>query len=108
MATETTLGAQLSIALTNITELIVKTKSDSQRQQLLDQQRAIAGDLQTFIDKVVDATLPEYQEATNALIEANQAAEAAKRQLDKIAETITKFASAADKVAQLAKKVAAA
>jgi len=108
MANETTFGAQLSTALTNITELVVKTKSDSERRQLLDQQRAIASDLQTFIDKVVDAALPEYQAATKALIEANQAAEEAKKDLDKIAETIKKFATAADKVAQLAKKVGAA
>jgi len=102
------LGEELSAALSNITSLIIKTESKSERFKLTKQQAKIAGQLQVFIDKVVDDALPEYEEATAALSVANGEAEAAKKKLDKIAGTIKKFADATDKLAALAAKVAAA
>lgn len=101
------LGEELSAALSNITSLIIKTESKSQRIKLTRQQAKIAGQLQVFIDKVVDAALPEYDTATAALNVANGEAIVAKKQLDKIADTIKKFAAAIDKLAALATKVAA-
>jgi len=103
-----TLGEELSDSLSNITALIVKTQSNSERTRLLKQQAQIAGQLQVFVDKVVDDTLPEYDAAAEALNDANAEAEAAKKKLDKVAGTIKKFAAAIDKLAALAAKVAAA
>jgi hypothetical protein len=102
-----TLGEELSDSLSNITALIVKTDSKSERTRLLKQQAQIAGQLQVFVDEVVDDALPEYEAAAQALSEANAEAEAAKKKLDKVASTIKKFASAIDKLAALAAKVAA-
>lgn len=102
-----TLGEELSDSLSNITALIVKTDSKSERTRLLKQQAQIAGQLQVFVDEVVDEALPEYEAAAEALSAANAEAEAAKKKLDKVASTIKKFASAIDKLAALAAKVAA-
>ena len=103
----TTLGEELSASLTNITALIVKTKSKSQRTRLTRQQAQIAGQLQIFIDQTVDETLSEYQAASTALNAANAEAEKAKGDLDRVAATIKKLAAAIDKLAALAAKVAA-
>jgi len=102
------LEEKLSAMLSNITSLIIKTKSKSERTKLTRQQAQIAGQLQVLIDKIVDKTLPEYEAATKALNAANAEAETAKKELDKIAGAIKKFASAIDKLAALAEKVAAA
>ncbi len=103
---DSTLGEELSASLSNITALIVKTESKSERTRLLKQQAQIAGQLQVFVDEVVDDTLPEYDAAAQALSGANAEAEAAKKKLDKVAATIKKFASAIDKLAALAAKIA--
>jgi hypothetical protein len=103
-----TLGEELSASLTNITTLIVRTESKSQRARLTRQQAQIAGQLQVFIDKTVDETLSEYRAASSALNAANAEAEKAKGNLDRVAATIKKFAAAIDKLAALAAKVAAA
>jgi hypothetical protein len=100
------LGEELSAALRNITALIIKTQSRSEREKLTRHQAKIAGQLQVFVDKMVDETLPEYLEATAALNEANAEAEAAKKKLDKVAGVIKKVAAAIDKLAALASKVA--
>jgi glyceraldehyde 3-phosphate dehydrogenase len=73
-----TLGEELSASLTNITALIVKTESKSQRTRLTRQQAQIAGQLQVFVDQVVDESLVEYRAASNALNAANAEAEKAK------------------------------
>lgn len=88
------LGEELSAALSNITSLIIKTESKSERMKLIRQQAKIAGQLQVFVDKVVDEALPEYAEAAAALNAANDEAEAAKRELDKLAALATKVAAA--------------
>ena len=103
-----TLGEELSASLTNITTLIVKTESKSQRARLTRQQAQIAGQLQVFIDKTVDETLSEYRAAASALNAANAEAAKAKGDLDRVAATIKKFAAAIDTLAALAAKVAAA
>jgi hypothetical protein len=95
------LGEELRDALTNITSLIMKTDSSSKRRTLTKQQAEIAGKLQVFVDGVVNAELPEYEAATNALQRANAMAIAAKRNLDKVAETIREFAGAIDKLGEL-------
>jgi len=99
------LGEELSAALSNITALIIKTDSKSERTQLTRQQATLAGQLQVFVDQVVDAALPEYQEATEALNAANAEAESAKRKLDKVASSIRQFAAAIDKLESLASKI---
>ena len=101
------LGEELSASLSNITSLIIKTESKSERTKLTQQQAQIAGQLQVFVDKVVDGALPEYEAATEALNAANAEAEAANKELDKVAATIKKFAAAIDKLAALAAKVGA-
>lgn len=102
------LGEELSASLSNITALIIKTESKSERTKLTRQQAQIAGQLQVFVDKVVNEALPEYEAATEAMNVANAEAEAAKKNLDKIAATIKKFAVAIDKLVALAAKVGAA
>jgi cysteinyl-tRNA synthetase len=104
----TTLGEELSASLTNITALIVKAKTKSQRTRLIRQQAQIAGQLQVFIDKTVDEALSEYRAVSSALSAANAEAEKAKRDLDRVAATIKKFAAAIDQLTALAAKVAAA
>lgn len=104
----TTLGEELSASLTNITALIVKAKTKSQRTRLTRQQAQIAGQLQVFIDKTVDEALSEYRAAASALSAANAEAEKAKRDLDRVAATIKKFAAAIGQLTALAAKVAAA
>ncbi len=99
------LGEEISTALSNITALIIKTDSKSERTQLTRQQAKLAGQLQIFVDQTVNETLPEYEEATEALNEANGEAASAKRKLDKIASSIKKFAKAIDKLESLAEKV---
>lgn len=99
------LGEELSAALSNITALIIKTESKAERAQLTRQQAKLAGQLQIFVDQVVDETLPEYDEATDALHAANVEAEAAKKKLDKVASSIKKFAVAIDKLESLAEKI---
>jgi hypothetical protein len=101
------LGEELSTSLSNITALIVRTESRSERTKLTRQQARIAGQLQVLVDNVVDETLPEYEAAARALSAANAEAEAAKRKLDRVAATIRKFAVAIDELAALAAIVAA-
>jgi RNase H-fold protein (predicted Holliday junction resolvase) len=101
-----TLGEELSEALTNITALIVATESKQQRRRLTKIQSEIAGQLQVFIDNVVDERLPEYIAATKALSQANQKAKAAKEDLDRLAQAIRQFALAIDTVVELAEIVA--
>lgn len=101
------LGEELSASLSNITALIIKTQSRSERTKLTRQQARIAGQLQVLVDNVVDETLPEYEAATEALNAANAEAEAAKRKLDRVAATIKKFAVAIDELVALAAIVAA-
>jgi hypothetical protein len=101
------LGEELSAALSNITALILKTESQSEREELTRQQAAIAGQLQVFVDKMVDEALPEYEAATAALNAANTEARAAKKNLDQIAATIKKVAAAIDTLDSLAAKVSA-
>jgi flagellar biosynthesis regulator FlaF len=103
-----TLGEELSASLTSITALILKTESKSERTRLTRQQAQIAGQLQVFVDQVVDESLAEYRAASNALNAANAEAQKAKANLDRVAATIKKFAAAIDKLAALAAKVAAA
>jgi hypothetical protein len=103
-----TLGEELSVSLSNITALIIKTESRSKRAKLTRQQARIAGQLQVFVDNVVDETLPEYEAAAEALNAANAEAEAAKRRQDRVAATIKKLAVAIDELAALAAKVVAA
>ena len=62
-----TLGEELSGSVSNITALIVKTASKSERTRLLKQQAQIAGQLQVFVDKVVDEALPEYDAAADCI-----------------------------------------
>ena len=100
------LGDELSEALTNITSLIINTESKSERTKLTRQQAKIAGQLQVFVDKMVDEALPEYRTATAALNAANAEAKAAKKDLDKTAATIKKYAGAIDKLGKLAEKIA--
>lgn len=102
------LGDKLSLALTNLTSLIMATDSIVERKQLTTQHAEVAGQLQVFVDGVVVKTLPEYKAATDALDVANAKAKAAKEQLDSISGAIIKFAVAIDKLASLATKVAAA
>jgi len=99
------LGDQLSDALTNLTQLILKTKDPAKRKRLMEQHEQLAGELQILVDKMVDQALPEYVAATAALEEANLLAEAAKLDLDKLAATITSMAKAIDQVVLLAAKV---
>ena len=101
------LGEELSASLSNLTALIIKTESRSERTKLTRQQARIAGQLQALVDNVVDETLPEYEAATGALRAANAEAEAAKRKLDRVAATIRKFAVAIDELVALAAIVAA-
>lgn len=102
------LGQELSTSLSHIRSLIMKTKSKSERMKLTQQHAQIAGQLQVFVDKVVDAALPEYEAATQALNAANGEAQAATEKLDKVAGTIEQFGVAIDKLAALAAKVGAA
>jgi hypothetical protein len=102
------LGEELSEALTNITALIIATESKKERTRLTKQQAQIAGELQVFIDKVVDEKLPQYVAATKALRRANEKAMAAKEDLDRVAQVIKQFALAIDTVVELAETVAAA
>ena len=101
------LGEELRVALSNITALIIKTESKSERTKLTRQQAQIAGQLQVFVDGIVEQALPEYKAATAALNAANAEAKAAKRNLDKVAATIKQIAVAIDMLAALAAKVAA-
>src|SRR5262249_54817083 len=103
-----TLGEELSDSLSNITALIVKTQSKGERTRLLKQQAQIAGQLQVFVDEVVDESLPEYDAAAEALNEANAEAEAAKKKLDKVAGTSKRLAAAIDKGAARGARAAAA
>ena len=99
------LGDQMSTALTNLTQLLTRTADAGARKQLLDQHEQLAGELQVFIDNLVDPTLPEYAEATKALKSANRLAAAAKADLDKLAATIESMAKAIGKVTALAAAV---
>lgn len=100
------LGGELRVAFENITALIIKTESKSERTKLTRLQAQIAGQLQVFVDGIVEQALPEYKAATAALNAANAEAKAAKRNLDKVAATIKQFAVAIDMLAALATKVA--
>jgi hypothetical protein len=96
------LGDELSQALTTLTQLITRTPDPGARQALLAQHEQLAGALQVFIDRLVEPTLPEYAAATKALKSANQLAQAAKADLDKLAATLEAMAKAIRKVVALA------
>lgn len=102
------LGEELSESLSNLTALIIKSDNKDEWMELARQQVEIVNQLQVFIDKMVNAALPEYQVVTDELNAANVEAMEAKDDLNRIATTITKFASAISKLAKLAEKVAAA
>jgi hypothetical protein len=99
------LGDQLSTALTNLTQLITRTADPGTRKILMDQHEQLAGELQVFIDQLVDPTLPDYAEATKALKAANHLATEAKANLDRLAATIESMAKAIAKVTALAAAV---
>lgn len=99
------LGEELSASLSNITSLIIKTESKSERDRLTRQQAQIAGQLQVFVDRIVDEALPEYEAATKALNAANAMAEEAKKELDNVAAMIKKFAAAIDRLEALGRRV---
>ena len=99
------LGDQLSAALAHLTQLITKTADPGARAALLRQHEQLAGELQVFIDRQVDATLPEYAEATKALKAANHLAEAAKVDLGKLGATLESMSRAIRKVVALAAAV---
>jgi methylphosphotriester-DNA--protein-cysteine methyltransferase len=99
------LGDQLSAALTHLTQLITTTAEPGAREALLRQHEQLAGALQVLIDRLVDATLPEYAEATKALKAANRLAEAAKADLDQLATLLKAMSKAVSKVTALAAAV---
>jgi hypothetical protein len=99
------LGDQLSDALTNLTQLALRTTDSTSRKQLMDQHEQLAGQLQTFVDGQVDQALPEYATATAALTQANAQAKAALADLGQLADTISSMAKAIDQVLLLAAKV---
>lgn len=100
------LGSEMSEMLTNLTQLIIRTPDPDTRKKLAKQHERLSSMLQSLIDKTVDAALPEYAAAAAALKVANQQAEAAKKNLDKVADAITSVADAIGKVAALVAKIA--
>jgi hypothetical protein len=96
---------QLNAAIHNLTQLLEKATDPDNRKLLLAQQDQLSSQLQAMIDTLATQSLPEYAAAASALEEANQMAEAAKADLDKVAATLTAMAGAIDKVAGLAAKI---
>jgi hypothetical protein len=102
---EGSLGEELGAVLENITALMIATDSASERSSLSQLQANIAGRLQVFVDGLANEALPEYKAAAAALNEANEEAEAAKKDLDRVANTIKRVADAIDRLDILAAKV---
>lgn len=95
------LGAELSEALENISTMMIRAKEADQK-KLCDLTHRISGDLRELVDKQVVKALPEYKHATLALEQANDEAEEALKDINKIAAAIKELSSAIDAVSKLA------
>lgn len=95
------LGAELSEALENISTMMIRAKGADQK-KLSELTHRISGDLRELVDKQVVKALPEYKRATLALEQANDEAEEALKDINKIAAAIKELSSAIDAVSKLA------
>jgi len=100
-----TLGKSLSRTLVDLTDLLLKEKDPERKKQLRDQHRELAALLQKLVDESVARDTIEYEKATAAVTEANDALKDAKKDLGQVAGAIKKVAKALDLVAKVAAKL---
>lgn len=96
-----TIGTTSQKTLTDLTQMILLATSNQQMTKLLDEQSRLAAQIQVLIDKIWDEATTQYKNALDALKAANEMAEQAKEDLDKIASYIRKVGRALDVVAKL-------
>jgi hypothetical protein len=106
MADGTTLGTSLSRTMQELTRIIEESEGEEERQKALAQLRRAHRMLDVLVDEMVKRRAPEYEAATSALGEANDALAATRRDIAKVAEALRKVAQALSVVAKLAKGIA--
>ncbi len=97
-----TVGENLSQAISELTDTIEQLPDGKRRDKLIEQQKALAAELQALIDKNVKADTIEYRKATAALEKANDSLVAARADIRNVAATIDAVAQAVEAVAALA------
>lgn len=99
--TISTIGDQSRKTLTDLTQLILLASAPKEMETLLNMQTLLAEQAQVLIDKVLVETANEYKAALRALKKANDFAEEAKSDLDKISQYIKSVGRALDVLAKL-------
>jgi len=96
------LGEELGTVLLNVTSLIVKCRSGMIRSNLSQQRARIFGLLSIFVDCRLDASLPEYSAAIEALHDANAGRQTTESTRDEIATSTRKIDTAVERLVALA------
>jgi len=96
------LGSELAKGLPLLTDLIVEETNRTKRAKLKKVYRKLSAELRRLVEKNVRRNTIEYRKATAALAKANAAMRAAKRDLAKVAATITRLSKAADLIGKVA------
>jgi short-subunit dehydrogenase involved in D-alanine esterification of teichoic acids len=102
MADAPTLGTSLSKTMQELTRIVEDCEDDDERQRALTQLRRTHRMLDVLVDQTVKKNAPEYEAATTALTQANDALVKARKEIATVAEAIQKVAKALGLVAKVA------
>ena len=106
MADEQTLGTSLSKTMQELTRIIEESDDEEERKKALAHLRRAHRLLDVLVDETVKKNAPEYEAATKALGEANDALVAARKEIAIVAEALQKVAKALGLLAKLVKAFA--
>jgi hypothetical protein len=106
MADEPTLGTSLSKVMQELTRIIEDSEDEEERGDALAHLRRAHRMLDVLVDETVKKNWPEYEAATNALGQANDALVAARKEIATVAEAMGKVAKALGLLAKLTKALA--
>lgn len=103
MADKPTLGTSLSKTMQELTRIIEESDDEEEQKKALAQLRRAHRMLDVLVDERVKKNAPEYEAATQALEEANDALVAARKESATFAEGLQKVAKALGLLAKLVK-----
>ena len=108
MADEPTLGTSLSKVMQELTRIIEDGEDEEERGKALAQLRRAHRMLDVLVDETLKKNWPEYEAATNALGQANDALVAARKDIATVAEGLAKVAKALGQMVKLTEALASA
>jgi hypothetical protein len=106
MADEPTLGTSLSKMMQELTRIVEESEEEEEQGKALAQLRRAHRMLDVLVDETVKKNWPEYEAATNALGQANDALVAARKDIATVAEGLAKVSKALGLLAKLTEALA--